>query len=139
MLQDEIKQMVKDKGTSKNTKSTLRVLLGEFGRINDGKPISNEQCIEVIKKFVKNIDQTLSHIDKTLPEVVEKLTIERDLMTTFLPKSATTEEMQESIKKIMSLNDFKNKMQAIKPVIDDLESMGLDVDKKELSKLIRNY
>lgn len=139
MLQEDIKQMVRSISTPKPTKSTLRVLLGEFSRINDGKPISDEQCIEVIKKFVKNIDQTLSHIDKTLPEVVEKLTIERDLMTTFLPKSASTEEMQVSIDKIMKENDFKNKMQAIKPVIDDLESMGLDVDKKELSELIKNY
>lgn len=139
MLQEEIKQLVRNIKTSKNTKSTLRVLLGEFGRVNDGKPISDEQCISVIKKFIKNIDDTLSHIDKTLPEVVEKLTIERDLMTTFLPKSATIEEMNESIKHVMSLNTFKNKMQAMKPVINDLETKGLLVDKKMLSKMIEDY
>lgn len=139
MLQEEIKQMVRDKNTSKNTKSTLRVLLGEFGRVNDGKPISDEQCISVIKKFIKNIDESLNHIGKTLPEIREKLKIEKDLMSTFLPKSATLEQMKKSIDKIMKENEFKNNMQAMKPVIEDIESQGLDVDKKKLSELIKKY
>lgn len=139
MLQEEIKQMVRDKNTSKNTKSTLRVLLGEFGRVNDGKPISDEQCISVIKKFIKNIDESLNHIGKTLPEIREKLKIERNLISTFLPKSATLEQMKKSIDKIMKENEFKNNMQAMKPVIEDIESQGLDVDKKKLSELIKKY
>jgi uncharacterized protein YqeY len=139
MLQEDIKQMVRDKNTSKDTKSTLRVLLGEFGRVNDGKSISDEQCISVIKKFIKNIDESLNHIGKTLPEIREKLKIERNLMSTFLPKSATLEQMKKSIDKIMKENEFKNNMQAMKPVIEDLESQGVNIDKKKLSELIKKY
>lgn len=144
LLQDQIKEIVKDKNTSKETKSTLRVLLGEFGRINDGKVITNEQCIIVIKKFIKNIDETLDHIKRisesfnpTLPNPIEKLTKERNLLLLFLPQSATIEQINDSIVKILKTNTFKNNMQSMKYIIDDLELQGLDVDKKLLSELIR--
>jgi uncharacterized protein YqeY len=136
-LTTEIKSMSKSKDLLKEEKTTLKTLLGEFDRVNDGKPISDEQAINVIKKFIKNIDETLKIVFNT--SIINILKNEKILLEHFLPNKANTELLKEVVKKIFQNNQFKNKMQAIKPCIEELTNMGYDIDKKELSELIKNH
>jgi uncharacterized protein YqeY len=136
-LTTEIKTMSKSKDLLKEEKTTLKTLLGEFDRVNDGKPISDEQAVNVIKKFIKNIDETLKVIKDKF--IIQNLENEKMLLEHFLPNKANTELLKEVVSKIFQNNQFKNKMQAMKPCIEELTNIGYDVDKKELSELIKNY
>jgi hypothetical protein len=131
MSQTKFKNMLKDKNTSKDNRTTLKTLLGEFDRINDGKPLTNDQCMSVIKKFVKNIDISLK------AKYNASLENEKTFLTQFLPKKATKDQMEEVIDFVLKNNTFKNKMQAMKPCIDLLNEKGYDVNKKELSDLLK--
>jgi uncharacterized protein YqeY len=136
-LTTEIKSMSKSKDLLKEEKTTLKTLLGEFDRVNDGKPISDEQAVNVIKKFIKNIDETLKIVFNT--SIINILKNEKMLLEHFLPNKANTELLKEVVEKIFQNNQFKNKMLAMKPCIEELTNMGYDIDKKELSELIKNH
>jgi hypothetical protein len=131
MYQILIKNLSKDKNTSKEDRTTLKTLLGEFDRINDGKLLTDDQCMSVIKKFIKNIDITLkAKYDKSLEN-------EKTFLNQFLPIEATKEQMLETIDFILKQNTFKNKIQAMKPCIDLLTEKGYDVNKKDLLELLK--
>lgn len=133
MLEDKIKKMCKE------TKMTwkrvfMKVILGEFNRINDGKPVTDDQCIAVIKKLIKNSKEILK-----LKENDAMAEREIDFLQQFLPKQATIEDMEGVISLVMCQNEgYKNVMQLMKPCIDELEKIGYDVDKNKLSKLLLN-
>jgi len=131
MLQLKIKNMLKDKNLSKENRLTLKTLLGEFDRINDGKSLNDGQCLNVIKKFIKNIDITLE------AKYSDSLKNEKLFLNQFLPKEATKDQMLNVINIVCKENTFKSKMQAMKPCIDLLTENGYDVNKKELSELLK--
>lgn len=135
-LQESIKQ--KAKTTDMVDRQIFKTLLGEFDRINDGKPINNEQVLSVIKKYIKGIDDSFILLED-YPEKRLGLIYEKELLSQFLPKSATKEQMESVIKQVLSENSFKNIMQAMKPCIEKLQNEGLDVDKKELSKILKDF
>ena len=133
----KVKELSKSKDILKEEKLTLKTLLGEFDRINDGKLISDEEAINTIKKFIKNIDESLSVIEEQY--IINHLNNEKSLLQQFLPKTANEDQMLMVIENVFLKNNFKNNMEAIKPCIKELNSMGFDVDNKKLSNLIKIF
>jgi uncharacterized protein YqeY len=135
-LQDVIKQ--NSKTINPIDRTIFKTLLGEFDRVNDGKPINDEQAFSVIKKFIKNIDESF-YLLEDYPEKRMLLLHEKELLSQFLPRTATIDQMKSVIEHVLSSNSFKNNMQAMKPCIEILQEKGLDIDKKELSNLLKGY
>jgi len=107
-IQEEIKKdltiAMKEKNEEK--KSTLRVVMGEFGRL-DKKELSDDDVIKVLKKLIKS--------EK---EVIEKKGWGEDsefirIIESYLPKTATEEEIISWIKQNVDFSKLKNKMQAM--------------------------
>ena len=58
-------QMKKDlsaaiKAKNENKKDTLRVILGEFGRL-DKKELSDDEVVKILKKLIKSEKEVLEH------------------------------------------------------------------------------
>lgn len=132
-IENVIKNELKNVKLNSTERNFFKVIIGEFNRINDGKPLTNDQCLGVIKKMIKNTNEMLK-IRKNNQDLLNELKI----LESFLPKQADNSAIKEVIVKVLSTNTFKNKMQAMSPCINILKDMGFDVDKKILSKLLQD-
>lgn len=93
--------------------STLTTLIGEAEMIgkNDGNRVSTDaEVVAVIKKFVKNIDETLNVVrkDTSKADRVEALTKEKSLLSTFLPKQLNEDELRTILAGFISALPEKN-------------------------------
>lgn len=111
-LQDQIKKDLAAamKAKDEEKKSVLRVIMGEFGR-QAQKALSDDDVIQIIKKMIKSEKEVLAQkgegeSDRFI-EVAES----------YLPKMATEDEILAWIKTNIDFAEFKNKMQAMKPIM----------------------
>jgi hypothetical protein len=94
------------KARDENKKDTLRVILGEFGRL-DKKEISDDEAVKILKKLIKSEKEVLEQKGDTehsaFIEIVES----------YLPKMAAEEEISAWIRQNIDFSQYKNKMQAM--------------------------
>jgi hypothetical protein len=111
-LQEEIKKDLAAamKAKDEETKNTLRVIMGEFGR-QEKKELSDEEVIRIIKKLIKSEREVMEKTGATEPTPFIR-TAER-----YIPQMATEEEIRAWIGANINFDDFKNKMQAMRPIM----------------------
>ena len=111
-LQERIKKdlttAMKERDETK--KSTIRVIMGEFGRLNK-KELSDDDVIGVLKKLIKSEKETLEKkgeaADSRYIEIIEN----------YLPQMASETEIRKWILQHIDFSQFKNKMQAMRPIM----------------------
>lgn len=111
-LQEKIKSDLKEsmKARDANRTSALRVVLGEFQR-QAQKELSDQEVQGVIRKLVKSENELLA---KSGGESSDYLGV----LEGYLPKQPTETEIREWIEGNVNMDDFKNKMQAMKPIMN---------------------
>jgi len=111
-LQERIKKdltrAMKDKDAVR--KDALRVVLGEFGRA-ETKALPDKEVVRILKKLVKSEKELLEK--KGGETESEYLRIIED----YLPKMATEAEIAAWISENIDFSRFKNKMQAMRPIM----------------------
>ena len=105
------RQMKKDlsaaiKAKEEKKKDALRVILGEFGRL-DKKEISDDEIVKILKKLMKSEKEVLEQKGETADSEFIKV------IENYLPKMATEEEITAWIHQNIDFSQFKNKMQAM--------------------------
>jgi uncharacterized protein YqeY len=94
------------KAKDENKKAALRVILGEFGRL-DKKELSDDEAVKILKKLIKSEKEVLEQKGDTgnsaFIEIVES----------YLPKMASDEEISAWIRQHIDFSQYKNKMQAM--------------------------
>lgn len=108
ILKNDLTRAIKAKDEEK--KSAIRVILGEFGR-GGKKDLADDEVISILKKLIKSERELLSQAGKS-PESPFISVIEE-----YLPNMASAEEIESWIQKNIDFSEFKNKMQAMKPVM----------------------
>ncbi len=125
-------QMKKDlsaaiKAKDDKKKDALRVILGEFGRL-DKKEVSDDEIIKILKKLMKSEKEVLEQkgeaSDSEFIKVIEN----------YLPKMATEEEITAWINENIDFSQFKNKMQAMGLV---MKHFGATADGNFVKKIIQ--
>ena len=107
-LQRKIKKdlSVAIKARDEQKKDTLRVILGEFGRL-DKKELSDDEAVKIFKKLIKSerelLEQKGEAGNSRFIEIVES----------YLPKMAAEAEISAWIRQNVDFSQFKNKMQAM--------------------------
>ena len=122
-LHDKIRQDMKTAMMNKDTevRDTTRLIMGAFPELTvpitleSGKKstrakkpeeITDEDIHNIIRKFVKS--------EKTVLELKKETTSDYlELLESYLPKMATTEEIQDWIKSNVDFSNFKSPMQAM--------------------------
>lgn len=110
-LQEKLKEELKVSMKARDTERTgaIRIIMGEFGR-QLVKELTDEQVIAIIKKLVKSEKELLAASGK---EGSEYLTI----LEGYLPKQVSEEEIRAWIDVNIDFSTFKNKMQAMRPIL----------------------
>ena len=125
-------QMKKDlsaaiKAKNENKKDTLRVILGEFGRL-DKKELSDDEIVKILKKLMKSEKEVLELKGEAANSEFIKV------IENYLPKMATEEEITAWIHQNIDFSQFKNKMQAIGLI---MKHFGATADGNFVKKIIQ--
>jgi len=125
-------QMKKDlskaiKAKDEKKKDALRVILGEFGRL-DKKEVSDDEIIKILKKLGKSEREVLEQKGETTDSEFIKV------IENYLPKMATEEEITAWIHQNIDFSQFKNKMQAMGLV---MKHFGATADGNFVKKIIQ--
>lgn len=103
MLIDKVRE---DMHEAKKAKETLKAnllstLYAEmFTQSKSGKPYSDEDSIKIVKKFIKNSEETLA-LD--IPEDAKsKYTEEKRILEGYLPAQLTKEEIESKVNQLVS-------------------------------------
>jgi uncharacterized protein YqeY len=128
-LQEQIKKdlMAAMKAKAEAQKSSLRVVMGEFGRMAD-KTLSDDQVVAVIKKLIKAEKEVLAQKDADTSEFIEA--IER-----YLPQMASDAEIKAWIEANVDFSQFKNKMQAMGTI---MKHFGATADGNRVKTILQS-
>ncbi len=110
-LQERIKKDLIDAIKAKDVerREVLRVVLGEFDR-QDKKALTDKEVAGVLGRLVKSERETLEikgETDSGFMRIIEA----------YLPKMVTDEEIAAFIRQNIDFSEFKNKMQAMGPIM----------------------
>ena len=103
----ELKTAIKSKDSART--GAIRVLIGEFQRQPD-KELSDEQVIGIIKKLVKSEYELLAASGEESSDFAR-------VLESYLPRQVSEEEIRAWIEQNIDFSGFKNKMQAMKPIM----------------------
>lgn len=126
------RQMKKDlsaaiKAKDENKKDALRVILGEFGRL-DKKEVSDDEIVKILKKLMKSEKEVLEQKGETADSEFIRV------IENYLPKMATEEQITAWIHQNIDFSQFKNKMQAMGLI---MKHFGATADGNFVKKIIQ--
>lgn len=125
-LRNDLKTAMKEKDEDK--KNTIRVIMGEFARM-DKKEIPDNEVIPILKKLIKSENEMLERSgltgDSPFIRIIEQ----------YLPKMASEEEILSWIQANVDFSKYKNKMQAMK---DIMQHFGSGADGNTVKKVLQD-
>ena len=128
-LQERIKQDLTAaiKAKDEDKKAALRVILGEFARF-DKKELSDDEVINILKKLNKSEREVLeTRGDPQDSEFIKTI-------DNYLPQMATEAEVKNWIEQNIDFGAFKNKMQAMGPI---MKHFGATADGNTVKKILQ--
>ena len=107
-LQQQIKKDLSAaiKARDEHKKNTLRVVLGEFGRL-DKKELSDDEVVKILKKLIKSEKEVLEKKGETADSAFI------GIIENYLPKMASEAEISSWVRENVDFSQFKNKIQAM--------------------------
>ncbi len=127
-LQTQIKKDLSAaiKARNENKKDTLRVILGEFGRL-DKKELSDDEVVKILKKLIKSEKEVLEQKGEAADSAFIRI------IKNYLPKMATEAEITAWIQQNVDFSEFKNKMQAMGLI---MKHFGATADGNSVKKIL---
>jgi uncharacterized protein YqeY len=127
--QEQIKKDLIDAIKAKDVerREALRVVLGEFDR-QDQKTLSDEEVIGVLRRLLKSERETLELKGETDSGFLRTI-------GAYLPNLATDEEILAFIHENIDFSEFKNKMQAMGPI---MKHFGKTADGNAVKRVLQS-
>ena len=128
------------KNQDKERLSVIRMVKGaiQMKELDKKHELSDEEVIDVISKEIKSRKDSINEFKKGGREdLINKTQAEIDILSEYLPKQLTEEELNEIIDKVFSevkpesSKDMGKVMKAFKPAVNGKADMGL------VSKLVK--
>lgn len=120
-------QLASRKEGDKTRSTLLTTLLGEAAMVgkNDGnRETTDSEVIQIVKKFIKNIDETLKammDLDNLVLTNDSVLTTEREILESYLPKQLDEQGIKDAVAAIVAtLHEKSPKMMGV--VMKELKS-----------------
>ena len=121
IIQSDIKQAMISKNNEK--RDCLRSIVSEIKNqsINAGKPLTEEICISVLKKSVKQHNDSIENFKKgNRPDLVEKEQNELQYIECYLPKMYSEDKIKEIIDNMMNDNGFDRTKKNMGVIMKDI-------------------
>ncbi|MEN8258832.1 MAG: GatB/YqeY domain-containing protein [Thermodesulfobacteriota bacterium] len=114
-LQEQIRTDLKEsmKAKTEARTSAIRIILGEFQR-QPKKELADPEVVAIIRKLIKSETELLAASNKK-PDDSNYIAI----LDAYLPQQATEEEIKKWVADNIDLSSFNNKMQAMKPIMNN--------------------
>lgn len=109
-------------------KVAMKTILGEFDRINDGKPVDDNTAIKKLKALKKSEEELLKYQNKTTSSYLQ---VVDDYLKLFAVE-ISEEDVRKAISEI-DFSQFKNKMQAMSLL---MKKFGSNVDGNLVKKIL---
>ena len=122
-IQAELKTSIKSRDKART--DAVRILIGEFQRQPE-KELSDDQVIGIIKKLVKSEKELLAASGQDNSDFIV-------IMEGYLPRQVGEEEVRSWIRDNVDFSQFKNKMQAMKPI---MAHFGSSADGNTVKKVL---
>ncbi|MEM9020829.1 MAG: GatB/YqeY domain-containing protein [Planctomycetota bacterium] len=135
-IRAQMLQAMRDKDLPR--RDILRVLLGdlETAETRKGSAISDEECLQIVRKLVKSNDETLA----TNPDQAtrDKLTGENKILAELLPKTLSVEDIVGALgDHADAIRAAGNDGQATGIAMRQLKQSGASVQGKDVSEAVR--
>lgn len=128
-LQDRIRGDLKDamKAKDEARKESIRVIMGEFAR-GEKKTLSDDEVIRILRKLQKSEVEVLQQQGETNSVFLS-------VIESYLPDMASEAEIREWIAANVDFSQFKNKMQAMRPI---MEHFGTRADGNAVKQILQD-
>ena len=128
-LQKQIKKDLSSaiKAKEMRRKDALRVILGEFARL-DKKELSDDEVVKILKKLLKSEKEVLEQKGQKMESEFI------GIVEAYLPRMASEAEIHEWIKHNIDFDQFKNKMQAMGSI---MKHFGTTADGNSVKKILQ--
>ena len=110
------------------TRDTIRVIMGDMAR-SPKKELSDKEVISIIRKLVKNEMEFLESTNNSSSPFLRAA-------NRYLPTLVTDEVLFKWINDNIDFSLFKNKMQAMKPI---MEHFGINVNGNDVKKILEKF
>jgi uncharacterized protein YqeY len=121
-LQERIYKDLQDVSLKLNEKATLKVIKSEIQK-EKFKEVPDKRVISIIKSYVKGCEEMLVYLDKIVDSKHYNSNMNAiKFLSRYLPKQATITEIKTWIKDNVNFSQYKNKMQAMKPIMNHFGS-----------------
>lgn len=129
-LREKIKKDLTEamKARDEAKKQALRVVIGEFGR-SDKKELDDGEVIKILKKLMKSETEMLEKAGASESVFLK-------IIKSYLPKTASEAEIAEWIRQNIDFSEYKNKMQAMRPV---MAHFGAAADGNTVKKVLETF
>lgn len=105
----EIKMRETVRSNDMELKEIYRVIVGELQRQTKSE-LADDEVIGILRKLSNNQRETMEYSG-------EKKSRYLDILESYLPQMACVEEIENWIRENINFSEFKNKMQAMKPIM----------------------
>ena len=98
-------QLIARKSKATLAAALLTTLIGEaemIGKNAGNRETTDAEVVAVIKKFIKNIDETLEALKFSSDGRVQDANLEKRILETFLPKQLSEDELRKIVEDIKS-------------------------------------
>jgi uncharacterized protein YqeY len=115
-LQEKIYKNIQDTNRSLRERSILKLIKGDIQKERT-KEVSDNIVLKVIKSYISGAEEMLVYLDKNYDHDKyqdEEYTI--NVLSMYLPKMVSNQEIKDFIN-TLDMSQFKNKMQAMKPIM----------------------
>jgi uncharacterized protein YqeY len=109
-------------------KNAIRVILGEFGRL-EKKELSDDDVLKVLKKLIKSEKEMLQQSGRGLDSEFLKV------VESYLPQMVSDAEIAEWIRGHIDFSQYKNKMQAMGAIMGHF---GPTADGSRVKQILQN-
>jgi len=128
------------KAQEKERLSTLRMLQSALKneQINVGHPLSDEEAMSVIRKAVKQRQDSIEqYTNAGRTELADKERSEMDLLKTYLPPELSEEELESGIREIIASTGAQSKKDMGKVMKEATARFKGRVDGKKVQELVQ--
>lgn len=126
-IKQDLKQAMKDKDEEK--KNTLRIIIGEFGRA-EAKELSDDEVVKIVRKLIKSEQESLAQSGKSASD-----SRYIQILESYLPQTASDEEIRRWIADNIDFSHYKNKMQAMR---DIMAHFGASADGNQVKQILQS-
>lgn len=137
-FESDLREKIKNSPFGSDQKTTLKVILGEVQMKAASKPISEEDCFSIVKKAIKDNEQSLSFLQKNDVRC-QKLLEENELLRTLLPQYLTNEQIRTRLIEASFSCQSLSEGQAIGKAMGIFKKLGLPVDGNVVKEVVASF